>query len=82
MGILTLKIAWRRILKVRDVIKIVEDDGWFYIGSKGDHRQYEHPTKTTKVTIAGHPSDEMHPKTYARVLQQAQIDKEQIRRKR
>ncbi|HEY4035641.1 MAG TPA: type II toxin-antitoxin system HicA family toxin [Ktedonobacteraceae bacterium] len=81
-GILDNKIAWRRILKVRDVIKIVEGDGWCHVKTVGDHRQYKHPTKMTKVTIAGHPSDEMKPKTYAHVLQQAQIDRKQVRRKR
>jgi len=81
-SILLLKIAWRLVLKVRDVIKIVEADGWYHIKTVGDHRHYKHPTKTTKVTIAGHPSDEMKPKTYARVLEQAQIDRKQIRRKR
>ena len=54
-------------MKVRDVIKIVEADGWCYVGSKGDHRQYEHPVKRGKVAIAGHSSDEMRPKTKGRI---------------
>lgn len=69
-------------MKVRDVIKLVEADGWYYVGTRGDHRQYEHLTKKGRVTIPGHPSDEMHPKTCHTILvHQAQIDKKQIRRK-
>jgi predicted RNA binding protein YcfA (HicA-like mRNA interferase family) len=77
-----LKIAWRRALKVRDVIKVVEADGWYHIETKGDHRQYKHPIKKGRVTIPGHPNTEMHPKTCKTILvQQAQIDIKQIRRK-
>lgn len=60
-------------MKVRDVMKRVEDDGWYYIGSTGSHRQYKHPTKKGRVTIPGHPNDDMHPKTLKSVLTQAQI---------
>ncbi|MFN0140185.1 MAG: type II toxin-antitoxin system HicA family toxin [Pyrinomonadaceae bacterium] len=38
---------------------------------RGSHRQYRHPLKSGTVTIAGHPSDEVHPKTERSVLRQA-----------
>ena len=70
-------------MKVRDVIKLVEAYGWYHVGTRGDHRQYKHPIKKGRVTIPGHPSDEMHPKTCHTILvKQALIDKKQIRRKR
>ena len=60
-------------MKVRDVIKLVEADGWYYVGTKGDHRHYKHPKKKGKVTISGHLRDEMKPSLYNSVLKQAQL---------
>ncbi|HEY5164134.1 MAG TPA: type II toxin-antitoxin system HicA family toxin, partial [Terriglobales bacterium] len=51
-------------MKIRDVIRLVENDGWRYLKTKGSHRQYKHPMKKGRVTIAGHPSDEVHPTTF------------------
>ena len=62
-------------MKVRDVIKLIEDDGWYLAATKGSHRQYKHPVKTGRVTIAGHPNDDVHPKTLASILNQAQLPK-------
>jgi predicted RNA binding protein YcfA (HicA-like mRNA interferase family) len=70
------------VLKVRDVIKIVEEDGWYHVETKGDHRQYKHPVKKGRTTISGHPEKEMSPDTFNSVLKQAQIDKKSIRGKR
>ena len=62
-------------MKVRDVIKLVEADGWQYQKSEGSHRKYRHPTKAGRVIIAGHPSEEVKPKTLASVLRQAGISR-------
>jgi len=45
-------------MKLRDVIKLIEADGWRMKSQRGSHRNYEHPTKWGKVTIAGHLSAE------------------------
>jgi predicted RNA binding protein YcfA (HicA-like mRNA interferase family) len=58
-------------MKVRDVIRLIEEDGWVRVQMRGDHRQYKHPTKRGRVTIAGHPSDDVHPKTLNSILTQA-----------
>jgi predicted RNA binding protein YcfA (HicA-like mRNA interferase family) len=58
-------------MKVRDVIKMVESDGWQIVAQRGSHRQYKHPAKTGTVTIAGHPSLDVAPKTYKSILEQA-----------
>ncbi len=58
-------------MKIRDVIKLVEQDGWAYVETKGSHRQYKHPVKPGRVTIAGHPSKEMPPGTLNSILKQA-----------
>ncbi len=62
-------------MKVRDIIKLIEADGWQYIGTKGDHRQYKHQTKDGRVTVAGHLSDDLHPKTLVSIFRQAKITK-------
>lgn len=63
------------MMKVRDVIKLIEKDGWYLVETKGSHRQYKHPTKSGRVTIAGHPSDDLAPGTLNSVLKQAQLKK-------
>jgi predicted RNA binding protein YcfA (HicA-like mRNA interferase family) len=58
-------------LKVRDAIKLVERDGWLLVNFEGSHRQYKHPTKKGRVTVAGHPSMDLDPKTRNSILKQA-----------
>ncbi|HKR66810.1 MAG TPA: type II toxin-antitoxin system HicA family toxin [Thermoanaerobaculia bacterium] len=57
--------------KVRDAIRQVEDDGWYQVKTSGSHRQFKHPTKPGRVTIAGKPSDDLAPGTYNSILKQA-----------
>lgn len=58
-------------VKVRDAIKLVEQDGWFLDRTRGSHRQYKHPKKRGVVTIAGKPGDELAPGTRNSILKQA-----------
>ena len=60
-------------MKFRDVINRIEADGWRLVKQRGSHRQYKHPSKPEKVTIAGHPSAEAAPKTLRSILKQTQI---------
>jgi predicted RNA binding protein YcfA (HicA-like mRNA interferase family) len=60
-------------MKIRDIIKRIEGDGWFLVETKGSHRQYKHPEKPGRVTIAGHPSDELAPGTLNSILKQAKL---------
>ncbi len=62
-------------MKVREVMKLLEADGWYHINTEGDHRQYKHPVKRGRVTVAGHPGDDLHPKTLASIFRQAQIER-------
>ena len=62
-------------MKVRDVVKLIETDGWYLVATKGSHRQYKHATKSGRVTIAGHPGDDLAPGTLNSVLKQAQLAK-------
>ncbi len=62
-------------MKVRDAIKLVESDGWRPVRTRGSHRHYHHPAKPGIVTIAGHPSEDLDPKTQASILKQAGLKK-------
>jgi predicted RNA binding protein YcfA (HicA-like mRNA interferase family) len=62
-------------MKVRDVIRLLEQDGWRFHSQRGSHRQFVHPVKRGRVTVAGKISDTLHPKTLASVLKQAQIER-------
>jgi predicted RNA binding protein YcfA (HicA-like mRNA interferase family) len=62
-------------MKVRDILKLIEGDGWYLVVTKGSHRQYKHPRKPGRVTIAGQPSHDLAPGTLNSILKQAQIKK-------
>lgn len=58
--------------KVREATRMIEDDGWYQVKSRGgSHRQFKHPHKPGRVTIAGKPSDDLSPKTLESILRQA-----------
>ena len=63
-------------MKVRDVIKLLEADGWRLVATKGSHRQYEHPSKKGVVTVPGHFGDDMPPGTLASVFRQAKLKRQ------
>jgi predicted RNA binding protein YcfA (HicA-like mRNA interferase family) len=58
-------------MKIRDIIKMLERDGWVLVAQKGSHRQFKHPTKPGRVTVAGKPSDDLASGTLNSVLRQA-----------
>lgn len=58
-------------MNVREIIRLIEADGWFLVAARGSHRQYKHPTKPGRVTVAGAMSDEAAPGTRGSVLKQA-----------
>jgi predicted RNA binding protein YcfA (HicA-like mRNA interferase family) len=62
-------------MKIRDIIKLVKRDGWRMVNQEGSHRQYKHPSKPGKVTIAGHPSDDVAPGTLNSIQKQAGLKK-------
>jgi len=58
-------------MKVREVLNLIEDDGWYQVAQKGSHRQFKHPVKIGRVTVAGHPLQEMDKGTFNMILKQA-----------
>jgi predicted RNA binding protein YcfA (HicA-like mRNA interferase family) len=57
--------------RVREMIRLIEDDGWYFVGQRGSHRQYKHPTKPGRVTIPGKPSRELYAELERSILRQA-----------
>jgi predicted RNA binding protein YcfA (HicA-like mRNA interferase family) len=41
-------------VKVKQIIKLLEEDGWYQVAQRGSHRQFRHPTKTGRVTVPDH----------------------------
>ena len=60
-------------MKVRDIIRLIEQDGWYHVATRGSHRQYKHPFKPGRVTVAGKPSDDLAPGTLNSILKQAAL---------
>ncbi|MDQ6799356.1 MAG: type II toxin-antitoxin system HicA family toxin [Acidobacteriota bacterium] len=61
--------------KVREAIQMIELDGWYPVKSRSGHRQFKHPLKPGRVTIAGKLSDDLAPKTFQSILKQAGLGK-------
>jgi predicted RNA binding protein YcfA (HicA-like mRNA interferase family) len=58
-------------MKVRAMIKLIEEDGWYFDRTRGSHQQYRHDQKKGVVTIAGKPGDDLAPGTQNSILKQA-----------
>jgi predicted RNA binding protein YcfA (HicA-like mRNA interferase family) len=58
-------------VKIREVLTALRQDGWTLKNQEASHRQFVHPQKTGKVTVAGHESDDVPPKTLKSILKQA-----------
>ena len=58
-------------MTVREIIEVIEADGWYLSRQKSSHRQFKHPTKPGLVTVAGHPPQTLAPKTVKSILPQA-----------
>lgn len=65
------------IMKVRDILRLIEDDGWRFHSQKGSHRQFVHPVKRGRVTIPGKLGDDLSPGVLRSVFSQAQIRRPQ-----
>lgn len=58
-------------MKVGDVIKLIEANGWYLARTKGSHRQFKHSEKKGLVTIPNKPNDELAPGTLNSIFKQA-----------
>jgi len=62
-------------VKIRDVIRLIEQDSWYHVKTRGSRRQYKHPLKPGRVTIARKMSHDLAPGTLNSVLKQAGLKK-------
>lgn len=58
-------------MKISEVLRKLADDGWYLVATKGSHRQFKHPTKSGRVTVAGKPGDDLAPGTLSSILKQS-----------
>ncbi|MBI4497130.1 MAG: type II toxin-antitoxin system HicA family toxin [Chloroflexi bacterium] len=65
--------------KVRDVIRLLEQNGWVHVRTRGSHRQWKHPSRPGLVTAAGHLHDDLPPGTWNSIVKQAGLKDEEQR---
>ncbi|MGH8428671.1 MAG: type II toxin-antitoxin system HicA family toxin [Gammaproteobacteria bacterium] len=58
-------------MKTREVVRMLSDDGWILVATRGSHRQFKHPVRPGRVTVPGKPNDDLAPGTLNSVLKQA-----------
>jgi len=58
-------------VKVSGILRLLLQDGWVLVATRGSHRQYKHATKSGRVTVPGKPSDDLAPGTLNSILKQA-----------
>ena len=62
-------------MKVRELLALINKDGWYWVGNEGSHRQFKHPTKPGRVTVSGKPNDDLPPGTLNSILKQSGLKK-------
>ncbi|HEV2424343.1 MAG TPA: type II toxin-antitoxin system HicA family toxin [Terriglobia bacterium] len=60
-------------MQFRDVIRMLEADGWRLARTVGSHGQYKHPAKSGTVTVAGRANHDVPPGTLNSILKQARL---------
>lgn len=63
-------------MKVRDALKRIEADGWYLVRTEGSHRQFKHPTKKGRTTVAGKLSVDVPIGTLKSIWRQAQLEED------
>jgi predicted RNA binding protein YcfA (HicA-like mRNA interferase family) len=62
-------------MKVSEILRLLHDDGWLLVVTRGSHRQFKHPNKPGRVTVPGKPSDELALGTLNSIRKQSGIKK-------
>jgi predicted RNA binding protein YcfA (HicA-like mRNA interferase family) len=62
-------------MKVSEILRLLSDDGWYLVATRGSHRQFKHATKLGRVTVPGKPGDDLAPGTLNSILKQAGLKK-------
>jgi predicted RNA binding protein YcfA (HicA-like mRNA interferase family) len=62
-------------MKVSEILRLLYEDGWYLIATRGSHRQLKHHIKSGRVTVPGKPSDDLAPGTLNSILKQSGLKK-------
>jgi predicted RNA binding protein YcfA (HicA-like mRNA interferase family) len=62
-------------MKVAEILDLLRRDGWFEVAQRGSHRQFKHPNKPGRVTVAGKPSSDLTIGTQMSIMKQAGLNK-------
>ena len=62
-------------MKVADALRLLHQDGWALVATRGSHRQFKHPIKPGRVTVPGKPGDDLAPGTLNSILKQAGLQR-------
>jgi predicted RNA binding protein YcfA (HicA-like mRNA interferase family) len=62
-------------MKIREILRMLHEDGWVSVETRGSHRQFKHATKSGRVTVSGKPNDDLAPGTLNSILKQAGLKK-------
>jgi predicted RNA binding protein YcfA (HicA-like mRNA interferase family) len=73
LACLESNVGFACTMKVREVLRLLRDDGWLAVATRGSHVQLKHPTKPGRVTVAGHPNDDLAPGTLRSILVRADL---------
>lgn len=57
-------------MKVRDVLRVLNEDGWFLVRTRGSHRIFKHANKPGIVVL----SDDIAPGTLKSIRDQARLE--------
>jgi predicted RNA binding protein YcfA (HicA-like mRNA interferase family)/predicted RNase H-like HicB family nuclease len=60
-------------MKVAEVLRLLQNDDWNLVATRGSHRQFKHASKPGRVTVPGKPSDDLAPGTLNSILKQASL---------
>jgi len=61
-------------MKVKEILKLLEEDGWYLARTKGSHRQLRHSNKPGTVTVSGKPSIDVPPGTLNSIFEASWIE--------
>ena len=62
-------------MKVSEILKMLQEDNWYLVSTRGSHRQFKHPVKPGRITVPGKPADDLAPGTLNSILKQSGLKK-------
>ena len=70
-GLLPVRPCYSANVKVSEILRVLQSDGWFLVATRGSHRQFKHASKPGRVTVPGKPNDDLAPGTLNSIVKQA-----------